>query len=92
MRRTRALHDWTDYSDAPLAEAVEAYEVDVLAAPGGAGAAVLATYAVTAPALTLTAAQLAAAYGAAPATVWLAIYQMSAAIGRGAATCHQQTL
>ncbi len=92
VRRTRALHDWTDYGDAPLAEASEAYEVDVLAAPGGAGAAVLATYAVTVPALTLTAAQLAAAYGAAPATVHVAIYQISAAIGRGAVTCHQQPM
>ena len=52
----------------------------------------LASHAVTAPALTLTAAQLAALYGAAPAIVWLAITQMSAAIGRGAATYHQQTM
>jgi hypothetical protein len=92
VRRTRALHDWTDYSDAPLAEASEAYEVDVLAAPGGAGAVVLATCSTATPTLTLTAAQLAALYGAASATVWLAITQMSAAIGRGAVTYHQQTL
>lgn len=73
VRRTRQLHDWTDYGDAPLGEASEAYEVDVLAAPGGAGATVLATYTAATPELTLTAAQLSAAYGGAPATVYLAI-------------------
>jgi hypothetical protein len=52
----------------------------------------LATYSTATPTLTLTAAQLAALYGAAPATVWLAITQMSAAIGRGAVTYHPQTL
>ena len=79
-------------ADQKFKEASEAYEVDVLAAPGGAGATVLATYGATTPALTLTAAQLSAAYGGAPATVYVAIYQMSEAIGRGAAAYHQQTM
>ena len=79
VRRTRIGGDLIDYVDAPLGEAVEAYELDVLS---GAGA-VLRTLTTGTPAATYTAAQQTADFGAPQAAVAVRVYQMSATVGRG---------
>jgi hypothetical protein len=63
----------------PLSEAEERYEVDILS---GAGT-VLRTLTSTAPNVLYLAAQIAADFGSAPATLDIVVYQISAAIGRG---------
>jgi hypothetical protein len=97
-RRTRIggmLHDGTD--SVPLSEASEAYEVYLLpseAAAAGFDPTVPATYTraftgLTSPTLTYTAAQM-ATDGFTPATdtVYAAIYQISAVVGRGFSSLH----
>ena len=82
VRRTRvggALLDGT--GDVPLSEASEAYEVDILSGPGGT---VLRTLTgITSPAVTYTAAQIAADFGATPSSLSVVVYQLSAIVGRG---------
>ncbi|MBV0891526.1 phage tail protein [Paracoccus sp. Z118] len=81
IRRTRIggeLRDGT--GTVPLAEASEAYEVDILAGPGGA---VLRTLSASSPTVTYSSGDIAADFGAIPATLSVVIYQMSAVIGRG---------
>ena len=81
VRRTRvggALQDGT--GAVPLSEASEAYQVDVLAGPGGA---VLRTLASTSPGATYPNAQIVADFGAVPAKLSVLVYQISAAVGRG---------
>lgn len=63
----------------PLAEASERYEVEIL----GSGGAVVRTLASTTPAVTYTAAQQVADFGAQRASVAARIYQLSASVGRG---------
>lgn len=65
----------------PLAEAAERYEVDVLDGSG----AVVRTLAGTTPTLTYTSAQQTEDFGAPQASVAAQIYQISEAVGRGAA-------
>ena len=81
VRRTRMGGEQIDGTGTvPLNEASEAYQVDVLATPGGA---VLRTLTATAPAVTYPAAEIAADFGVTPAALSLRVYQMSAAVGRG---------
>ena len=82
QRRDRdpGANNWT-LIDAPMTEATEAYEVEVLN-----GATVLRTLTAGAPTVTYTAAQQTADWGAAlpiGGTLSLRIYQMSALVGRG---------
>ncbi len=79
VRRTRYGGDWRDLVDVPLNEASEAYEVDVL---DGAGA-VVRTLSSTSPSVTYTAADQTTDFGAPQAAVDVAVYQLSAAVGRG---------
>lgn len=80
IRRTRIGGAWNDFSDVPLGEDSESYEVDILDAPGGN---VLRTIAVTSQSASYTAAQQ-TADGLTPGNpVNVEIYQLSAAIGRG---------
>ena len=84
-RRSRALagDSWTA-AEAPLAEEREAYEVEILD-----GATVVRTLAATTTSVTYTAAQQLADWGAllGPGdTLDLRIFQLSALVGRGAAT------
>ena len=82
IRRTRVngpLHD----GDAivPLNEATEAYEVDIY---NVGGTAVLRTLTgLTTPAAVYTAADITADFGSTPTTLIVAVYQISAAVGRG---------
>lgn len=63
----------------PLAEAAEAYEVDIL----DGGGTVVRTLASSTPAVTYTAEQQVADFGAQRASVSARIYQLSASVGRG---------
>jgi hypothetical protein len=81
VRRTRlggALLDGT--GDVPLAEESEAYDVDIYDA---GGATVLRTLTASSPTATYAAADIATDFGSTPSTLKVAIYQKSAAVGRG---------
>ena len=64
----------------PLAEDIEAYEVDVVS-----GGAVLRTLSANAPAAAYTAAQQVADFGATQAAISLNVIQISQSFGRGTA-------
>lgn len=82
VRRTRVGGEWRDFVDAPLGEASEAYEVEIMTS---------ATYltvkrtitGLTSPTATYSAAQQAADFGANQATLYIKVYQLSANVGRG---------
>jgi hypothetical protein len=78
VRRTRIGGDNWELPDVPLAEEQERYEIDILS-----GAVVMRTLIATSPAVTYTAAEQTADFGAPQPGITLAIYQMSAAYGRG---------
>ncbi|KMO39178.1 gene transfer agent (GTA) [Methylobacterium variabile] len=80
IRRTRIDGDPWEQVEVPLAEEAEAYALDVLS-----GSTVLRTLAVTAPAVTYTAAHQAADFGGPVTSLSVAIHQLSATYGRGAA-------
>ena len=89
IRRTRINGDSWLGLDVPLGEEAELYEVDVLSGEGGA---VLRTLSVTAPRADYTSAMQATDFGgAAPSPLFVGIYQLSPAWGRGrgrSATLH----
>ena len=78
-RRTRIGGAWLDGTDVPLGEEIEAYEIDILA-----NGQPVRTIATDAPSAVYTAAAQAADFGAPQSAVEIAVYQMSAIIGRGA--------
>lgn len=81
VRRTRIggeLRDGT--GEVPLAEASEAYEVDILDGPGGS---VKRTLTSTSPTVTYANADVVADFGSVPSQLSFVVYQMSAAVGRG---------
>jgi hypothetical protein len=77
-RRTRIGGDGWDTAEVPLAEDGESYQVDILD-----GASVVRTIASSTPVCTYTAAAQTADFGAPQGTLSVAVYQMSAAHGRG---------
>ena len=79
VRRTRFGGAWRDLVDAPLNEASEAYEVDVL---DGAGE-VVRTLGSSAPTVTYTAADQTSDFGAPQPAIAIDVHQLSAAVGRG---------
>lgn len=80
-RRTRIGGEWKDGTgDVPLGETSEAYEVDILSAPGGA---VKRTLSATAPSIIYPNADIVADFGGVPASLAVIVYQISAVIGRG---------
>jgi hypothetical protein len=79
LRRTRFSGEWRDLVDVPLNEASEAYEVDVL---DGAGQ-IVRTLSSTSPSVIYSAANQSTDFGAPQGAVDLAVYQISAAVGRG---------
>jgi hypothetical protein len=78
IRRTRFGGTWDDGTDVPLNEESERYEIDVLN-----GADVVRTISVTSPSAVYTAAQQTADFGSAQPSVAVAVYQISATVGRG---------
>lgn len=79
-RRTRIGGDTWEASDVPLGEDTERYEVDVLD-----GVSVKRTLVSTSPNVTYSAAEQIADFGSVQASVNVAVHQMSAIYGRGAA-------
>ena len=79
VRRTRFSGDWRDLVDVPLNEASEAYEIDVLNGTGQ----VVRTLSSTSPSAAYSAADQTADFGASQSAIDLAIYQLSASVGRG---------
>lgn len=78
IRRTRGLGEWQDNADVPLGEVSESYEVDVLD-----GSDVVRTLTATSPSVVYPIAEQIADFGGAATSATYAIYQMSAAVGRG---------
>lgn len=78
IRRTRTGGAWLDGADVPLGEEREAYEIDILS-----GGAPVRTIVAESPAAVYTAAEQTADFGAPQAAVDIAVYQMSAVVGRG---------
>ena len=80
-RRTRIGGDSWSQVDVPLAEAAEAYEVEILD-----GATVVRTLAAASPSVTYTSAEQTADFGAPiawPSMLAVRVYQLSASYGRG---------
>lgn len=69
---------WTTGVELPMGEAAEAYEVDILD-----GGTVKRTLTSSSPSVTYTSAQQIADWGAEQTTIDVAIYQISATVGRG---------
>lgn len=81
IRRTRIGGDLRDGTGSvPLAETSEAYEVDILASPGGA---VLRTLRSQTPSTLYASADIAADFATPPSSLSLSVTQISEAIGRG---------
>ncbi|HEX2843308.1 baseplate multidomain protein megatron [Hyphomicrobium sp.] len=78
MRRTRSGGDNWDAAEVPLAEDSERYEVDILD-----GEHVLRTISSATPSCVYTGVDQTADFGSAQSTLSVAVYQMSAAYGRG---------
>lgn len=79
-RRDRLDNDWRDLVDVPMSETTEAYEVDILSAPGGT---VLRTLTSTGQEVAYSAADQTTDFGSPQASVAIAAYQMSATVARG---------
>ncbi len=84
VRRTRIDGDPWEQVEVPLGEEAEAYALDVLAG-SSAGSTVLRTFDLSAPAVTYTTAHQAADFGGLVTRLSVAIHQVSATYGRGAA-------
>lgn len=80
-RRTRLDLSWASTTAPPLGEETEAYEVDVYA--DGTYAVVERTISVTAETFSYSAADQTTDFGAPQATVYVGVFQISAAVGRG---------
>jgi hypothetical protein len=80
IRRTRIDGDSWDVQDVPLGEDREAYEVDILH-----GASVARTLSASTPAVLYAAADELADFGSPQASLTIAVYQLSASVGRGIA-------
>ena len=78
IRRGRLGSDAWDQIDIPLGEASEAYQIDILKS-----GVVMRTLSVTTPTMLYAAADEVTDFGAPQAALSLAIFQMSAAVGRG---------
>lgn len=81
VRRTRIGGEWSDGVDAPLSEASELYDVEILSGPGGT---VKRTFSdLTSPSQTYSNANIIADFGSVPGALTLRVYQKSAVVGRG---------
>jgi hypothetical protein len=77
-RRTRLNATWRDYVDAPIGEASESYELDVMN-----GSTVVRTLTATTNSKQYTAAQQTTDFGSPQASIAVNLYQLSDRIGRG---------
>lgn len=79
IRRTRINGDWKPYTDVPLGEAIEAYEVDIIL-----NEKILRTISINKPQAIYTASQQIDDFGKVQASIKVRIYQISEVYGRGA--------
>jgi hypothetical protein len=80
VRRGRIDWQWRDGADVPLSEASERYDVEILSA----SSVVLRTFSgLTSPFVDYSSAQQFVDFAAAPSSVKLRVYQLSATVGRG---------
>lgn len=77
--RTRVNIEWLDLVDAPIGEAEERYEIDVL----GSSGTVVRTLTATTPTVDYSAADQTTDFGSAQAVIPVIIYKMSNVVGRG---------
>jgi hypothetical protein len=80
IRRTRIDGDSWEVQEVPVGEAIEAYELDVLS-----GSSVMRTLATSIPQVLYTAADEIADFGSPQPSLSVAVYQLSATVGRGIA-------
>jgi hypothetical protein len=80
IRRTRIDGDSWDAQEVPVGEDIEAYELDILS-----GSTVVRTLAASTPNVLYPAADEIADFGSAQASLAVAVYQLSASVGRGIA-------
>ena len=78
IRRTRINGDWKPYTDVPLGEAIEAYEVDIIL-----NEKILRTISINKPQAIYTASQQIDDFGKVQASIKVRIYQISEVYGRG---------
>lgn len=78
VRRTRAGGAWRDFVDTPLNEESERYELDVLA-----GGEVIRTLTANETSISYSAADQLSDFGDIPDSIDVAVYQISAVVGRG---------
>lgn len=81
VRRTRLSGGWNDYSDVPLGEAAESYEVEIW--DSGYSTLKRTIAGLSAQTTTYTAAQQITDFGSEQATVYWKAFQLSATRGRG---------
>lgn len=81
VRRDRINAGWNNYSDAPMSEASESYEIDVFS--DGTYTTLKRTISAATQSATYTSAQQVTDFGSNQSTVYVKIYQLSAAAGRG---------
>ncbi len=81
IRRTREGGEWRDNVDASLGETSQVYQIDVFA--DGTYATVKRTITTSTPDAAYSSADQVADFGANQATLYLKIYQLSSAVGRG---------
>lgn len=79
-RRTRLSGGWLDHADVPLGEESEAYELDIL---DTTGITVLRTLTTQTPRAIYPLADQQSDFGTAPASLTMAIHQISSRVGRG---------
>jgi hypothetical protein len=83
IRSSRIGTEWQSFTETPVGETSESYEIDIIN-PGVSPSAVVRTLTATTNTATYTAAQQVTDFGSpAPATVTVRIYQMSSTYGRG---------
>ncbi|WP_281300794.1 MULTISPECIES: phage tail protein [unclassified Iodidimonas] len=78
LRRTRVGGDWLDGRDVPLGEEAEGYELDILL-----NGVRLRTLSTSTPSLIYSLDQQMADFGSPQSRIEIALYQMSATVGRG---------
>lgn len=78
LRRTRVGGDWLDGRDVPLGEEAEGYELDILS-----NGTRLRTLSTSTPSLIYSLDQQMADFGSPQSRIEIALYQMSASVGRG---------
>ena len=78
IRRSRVDAEWRDGVDIPLGEESERYQLDVLD-----GGNVVRTIEITSSAASYSAADQVVDFGSAQSSIDIALYQLSAVVGRG---------